>query len=418
MTRIVIQNVRVFDSEAVLEPSSVVITRSAGDIQNYMDDGSAVEDADVVADGRGCTLIPGLIDVYVNIKGANAGLGTFASHGVTTVIDLSSNTQQCQALRLYAAGRTKLPTVFTSGTEAVLARAPQPHIHDNQDEMLIRTAADAVAFVSARASGPDRADFVKVVVGPDSAYDSLLKSVVDAAHAHNKLTVARTTGKASYERAMRAGFDIFAHAPLDAPLDPVLAREMAAQGKVFVPTLNIMRRRAPGGADAEAEARQPSGPPGFPIPGLSGRPGDDDDDVNETPAADAGSRQRSSPGAMSGGNYDNATASVRTLYEAGVAICAGTTANLIPGTQMPFGESLHEELELLVDAGMARLDALRSATCVAATTFRLHDRGIVRTGRRADLLLVDGNPLEDISATRKIKRAWIQGEDVELARTH
>ncbi|KAJ3952340.1 hypothetical protein N0V92_011228 [Colletotrichum tropicale] len=417
MTRIVIQNVRVFESEAVLEPSNVVITRSAGDIQNYMDDGSAVEASDIVVDGRGCTLIPGLIDVYVNIKGANAGLGTFASHGVTTVIDLSSNTQQCQALRLYAAGRTKLPTVFTSGTEAVLARDSQPHIHDNQDEMLIRTAADAVAFVAARASGPDRADFVKVVVGPHSAYDSLLKTVVDAAHAHNKLTVARTTGKASYERAMRAGFDVFAHAPLDAPLDPALAREMAAQGKVFVPTLKIMRRRAQDGADAEAH--QPSRPPGFPIPGLSGRPGDDDDDdYNNTPAADAGSRQRNGPDAMSGGNYENATASVRTLYEAGVAICAGTTANLVPGTQMPFGESLHEELELLVDAGMARLDALRSATCVAATTFRLHDRGIVRTGRRADLLLVDGNPLEDISATRKIKRAWIQGEDVELARTH
>ncbi|KAF4840716.1 hypothetical protein CGCSCA4_v010155 [Colletotrichum siamense] len=364
MTKIVIQNVRVFDSEAILEPSNVVITRSAGDIQDYMDDGSAAETSDIVVDGRGCTLIPGLIDVCANIKGANAALDTFVSHGVTTVIDLSSNTQQCQALRIYAAGRTRLPTVFTSGTEAVLAQDPQPHIYDNQNQVVIRTTEEAVAFAAARASGPDRADFVRVVVDLHSPNDALLKTIVDAAHAHGKLTVARTTGKASYERAIRAGFDVFTHAPLDAPLDPPLAREMAAQGKVFVPTLRMMRRRAPGG------------------------------------------------------NYENAAASVRTLYEAGVTICAGTTANLVPGAQIPFGESLHEELELLVDAGMARLDALRSATCVAAAAFRLHDRGIVRSGLRADLLLVDGNPLEDISATRKIKRVWIQGEDVEPARTH
>ncbi|KAI8155846.1 hypothetical protein KHU50_010082 [Colletotrichum sp. SAR 10_65] len=413
MTKIVIQNVRVFDSESILEPSNVVITRSAGDIQDYMDDGSAAETSDIVVDGRGCTLIPGLIDVYANIKGANAALGTFASHGVTTVIDLSSNTQQCQALRIYAAGRTRLPTVFTSGTEAVLAQDPQPRIYDNQDEVVIRTTEEAVAFAAARASGPDRADFVKVVVDLHSSNDALLKTIVDAAHAHGKLTIARTTGKASYERAMRAGFDVFAHAPLDAPLDSAQAREMAAQGKVFVPTLKMMRRRTPGGADAET--RRPSGPPGFPIPGLSRRPGDDD---NNATAADAGSRQHSNPGATPGVNYENAAASVRTLYEAGVTICAGTTANLVPGTQISFGESLHEELELLVDAGMARLDALRSATCVAAMAFRLHDRGIVRSGLRADLLLVEGNPLEDISATRKIKRAWIQGEDVEPVRTH
>ncbi|KAI8276601.1 hypothetical protein K4K60_007601 [Colletotrichum sp. SAR11_57] len=416
MTKIVIQNVRVFDSEAILEPSNVVITRSAGDIQDYMDDGSAAETSDIVVDGRGCTLIPGLIDVCANIKGANAALGTFASHGVTTVIDLSSNTQQCQALRIYAAGRTRLPTVFTSGTEAVLARDPQPHVYDNQNEVVIRTTEEAVAFAAARASGPDRADFVRVVVDLHSPSDALLKTIVDAAHAHGKLTVARTTGKASYERAMRAGFDVFAHAPLDAPLDSALAREMAAQGKVFVPALRMMQRSAPGGADAEA--RRPSAPPGFPIPGLSGRRGDDDAEENNAAAADAGSLQHSNSGATPGGNYENAAASVRTLYEAGVTICAGTAANLVPGTQIPFGESLHEELELLVDAGMARLDALRSATCVAAAAFRLQDRGIVRGGLRADLLLIDGNPLEDILATRKIKRAWIQGEDIGLARTH
>ncbi|KAF9879338.1 amidohydrolase [Colletotrichum karsti] len=422
MTKILIQNVRVFDSDALRDPANVVITRSAGNIEALptaaADDDDPEEKSDVLVDGHGCTLIPGLIDVYANIKGANAALATFASHGVTTVIDLSSNTQQCQALRVYAAGRTRLPTVLTSGTEATPARDHQPQVYDNPDGIVIRTAADAVAFAAAKASGPDRADFVKVIVDRDSPNDALLKTMVDAAHAHGKLVIARTTGKASYVRGMRAGFDIFAHAPLDEPLDADLAREMAAQGKVFVPTLSTMKRRTPTSTHMSSFSGESVPRASFPttegLPASSFATRGRDATTDET-EPDAGSRHRSNPGATSGSDYRNAADSVRTLYEAGVTVCAGTTANLVPGTQVPFGESLHEELRLLVDAGLSRLDALRAATCVAAKAFRLGDRGIVRGGLRADLLLIEGNPLEDISATRNIRRVWIQGEDVEPA---
>ncbi|KAL0937688.1 amidohydrolase [Colletotrichum truncatum] len=414
MTKIIIQNVRVFDSERLLDSSNVIFTRSASNIQDPMGEGSEAETSDVVVDGRGCTLVPGLIDVYANIKGANAYLSEFAVHGVTTVIDLSSSTQQCQALRVYTAGRTKLPTVLTSGTEAAPVHEHQPQLYDNPDEAAIRTKEDAVAFVAAKASGPDRADFVKVVVDLDSPNDALLKAIVDTAHAHGKLTIARTVGKSSYNRAMRAGFDIFAHAPLDAPLDTELAREMAAQNKVFVPTLLMMKKRTGSGSRQDSSQSGQRVPPGFPVPSL-GRPagvsegsGGDDGDS----AADIGSQRHKNPGAMSGGNYEHAVASVRTLHGAGVTICAGTTANMIPGAEIPFGEGLHEELSLLVETGMTHLEVLRSATCVAAKAFRLSDRGIVRGGLRADLLLVEGNPLEDISATRKIRKIWIQGEDI------
>ncbi|WYZ39170.1 hypothetical protein EsH8_III_001084 [Colletotrichum jinshuiense] len=415
MTKIFIKDVRVFDSEVILNPGNVVFTRSAGNIQDPTADSSEAETADHVVDGRGCSLLPGLIDVYVNIKGANAALGTFASYGITTVLDMSSNTQQCQAMRVYAAGRTGLSTFLTSGTEAAPAQGHQPHLYDNPDEYVIRTRADAVAFVSSKVSGPDRSDFIKVVVGLHPVSDELLKNIVDAAHAHGKLTIARTAGRASYEHAMRAGFDIFAHAPLDAPIEPKLAREMAAQGKVFVPTLSMMRRHAPAAPSTDSTATSTGGqgqgsrsarsnPTGFPSESRGG-------DGNSS--ADAESKQHSDPGATAGQNYGNATASVRTLHDAGVTICAGTTANLIPGNQIPFGESLHEELRLLVDAGMSRLDVLRSATCVAAKAFRLSDRGIVRGGLRADLVLVEGNPLEDIGVLRNIKKVWIQGEEVD-----
>ncbi|KXH52961.1 amidohydrolase [Colletotrichum nymphaeae SA-01] len=362
-----------------------------------MIDASQFENPDHVIDGRGCTLIPGLIDAYVNIKGIDTALDIFASHGVTSVIDLSSNNEQCQSLRVYAAGKTKLPTMLFSGPEAVPMETHWPDLRGNSDTVVIRTRDDAVAFVSAKSSGPDRADLVKIAVSLHSHSDEILKTIVDVAHAYDKLAVARTTGKASYERGMRAGCDIFVHAPLDAPIDAAMAGEMAAQGKIFIPTLTMAKRQVP--------SEQSS----FDYPGFTASRSHDltsATNMREFESSDV------APGATVGNNYDNATESVRTLHEAGVTICAGTTANVVPGAQVPFGESLHEELCLLVEAGMPTLDVLRSVIGVASKTFSLGDRSILRGGCRADLVLVEGNPLEDISVMRKLKGVWIQGENI------
>jgi imidazolonepropionase-like amidohydrolase len=76
------------------------------------------------------------------------------------------------------------------------------------------------------------------------------------------------------------------------------------------------------------------------------------------------------------------------------------------------GISLHHELELLVDAGLSTLDALRAATSRPAHYFGLADRGLIEPGRRADLVLIEGNPLQDITATKSIRRIWCAGVEV------
>ena len=92
-------------------------------------------------------------------------------------------------------------------------------------------------------------------------------------------------------------------------------------------------------------------------------------------------------------------------------ILAGTDANASPG--IPFsprhGESLHNELELLIEAGLSTSEALRAATVLPAQHFGLHDRGVIEPGRRADLVLIDGDPIADIRATRQIRRVWCAG---------
>ncbi len=89
-----------------------------------------------------------------------------------------------------------------------------------------------------------------------------------------------------------------------------------------------------------------------------------------------------------------------------IVILAGTDSNHTPGIPVNphFGSSLHHELELLVGAGLSTVEALRSATVLPAQAFRLPDRGVTAPGYRADLVLIDGGPIADIRATRRIQR--------------
>jgi len=112
--------------------------------------------------------------------------------------------------------------------------------------------------------------------------------------------------------------------------------------------------------------------------------------------------------------YAHARGSVAAARAAGLTIVAGTDANNEPGA--PFsprhGTSLADELGLLVDAGLTPTEAIRSATALPARTFGLNDRGVIAAGRRADLLLVDGEPTVDIEAIRNVRAVWIAGARV------
>jgi imidazolonepropionase-like amidohydrolase len=116
-----------------------------------------------------------------------------------------------------------------------------------------------------------------------------------------------------------------------------------------------------------------------------------------------------------GTSFNNAPKSVYNMYKAGIPILAGTDCNAASGSpaQIKHGESRHHELELLVEAGMSTVDVLRAAGVASAGVFGLEDRGVIQVGKRADLVLVDGSPIEDITATRKVKGVWCKGVHVE-----
>lgn len=107
------------------------------------------------------------------------------------------------------------------------------------------------------------------------------------------------------------------------------------------------------------------------------------------------------------GRYEREKEIVGMMAEAGVPLLAGsdsTTPWAFPG----FG--LHDELELLVDAGLTPLQALQAATLNPARFFgRSKELGTVRNGKLADLVLLEGNPLQDITNTRRIRAVVADG---------
>jgi imidazolonepropionase-like amidohydrolase len=98
-------------------------------------------------------------------------------------------------------------------------------------------------------------------------------------------------------------------------------------------------------------------------------------------------------------------AAVVTMKRAGVPILAGTD-----GPYMQGGEALHNELALLVQAGLPPLEALQSATRDAARFMGVSNTsGTIERGKFADLVLLTANPLSDISNTRLIDAVFLRG---------
>jgi imidazolonepropionase-like amidohydrolase len=95
---------------------------------------------------------------------------------------------------------------------------------------------------------------------------------------------------------------------------------------------------------------------------------------------------------------------------AGVMLVTGTDSG---NPTLFHGPALHRELQLWIEAGIPPAVALQAATYNGAQLLRASDRmGLIKKGYEADLLLVDGNPLKDISVTERISMVMLKGERI------
>lgn len=393
--RFAIVGARVFDGEKVLSKATVLV--EGGRIAAVGVDLAVPAGAEIV-DGAGRTLLPGLIDAHVHARAD--GLVRALAFGVTTELDMFADPGLARAMRAeQAAGRADgRADLFSAG---ILATAPGGHGTQYGFPIpTISTPAEAAAFVDARLA--EGSDYLKIVLDDGAAFGvvfptldaATVDALVEAAHARGKLAVVHVGSLAGAEAAIAAGADGLVHLFADAPPPPDFVRRARVAGVFVVATLAVTGTTTgvPAGRDLVADPRV--------APFL--------DATEHELLRRAYPRQPESRIEPA-----NAAVGVAALAAAGVPILAGSDA---PNPGTAHGATIHRELELLVAAGLSPVAALAAATAAPADAFRLSDRGRIRPGLRADLLLVEGDPTTEITATRDLVAIWKGGARLERPR--
>jgi imidazolonepropionase-like amidohydrolase len=371
-----------------------------------------------VIDARGRTIVPGLINAHGHaglvVAGQNradgytkenvqAQLARYEQYGVTSVLTLGLNRDLVYDLR-DAQRASNLPgaSLFTAGRGIGVPDAAPPVPVAPDQVYRPKTVEEAVADVRETAS--HHPDFLKLWV--DDIYGkfpkmdpAVFKAAIDEAH-KNKIRVASHVFYLADAKALIAdGVDALAHSIRDQPVDQALIGQMKKRGTYYVATLDV----------DESTFDFLDDPSLLDDPFLAGALAPEviarfrTDDWREKVKADPNLPKIRAALA-------NGMRNVKALQQAGVHIAFGTDSGANP-VRIP-GWAEHRELELLVKAGLSPMEALVAATRGSAAMLGLKDRGTLEKGKRADLLVLAADPLQDIRNTRKLVSIFHGGREV------
>lgn len=377
-----ITHVRVFDGERVVPDATVLVD---GARIAAVGAGIAVPAGATAIDGSGKTLLPGLIDAHVHAYETTA-LQQALAFGVTTVLDMFMSPDAARQARSDPA--QDHADLRSAG---ILATAPGGHGTEYGFAIPTLTRPDeAQAWVDARVA--EGSDYIKIVFDDGRAYKRKIPTldtptfaaVVAAAHKAGKLAVVHVGDYDHARLAIDNGADGLVHLFRDRVPEPDFGARVAEHHAFVIPTIVVSQ-------------------------GLYGTRTTLGKDPAIAPLLDAHAQGNlaASFRLKAVGEPGVIAAAVAQLRDAGAAILCGTDA---PNPGTAFGASMHEELALLVEAGLSPTAALAAATATPAARFGLTDRGRIAPGLRADLLLVDGDPTTDITATRRIAAIWRGGQ--------
>ena len=351
-----------------------------------------------IIDVAGKTIMPGLINAHGHVGGTlglESGhyntdnllrqLGLYARYGVTTVNSLGGDEEQGFALRNEQFDQSlERARIYVAGSVVV-----------GDSEAEIRAEVNRNADMGA--------NFIKVRIDdelgtaekmPRNIFDAL----VDQAHIRRLPVAAHLFYLDDAKYILNSGADLVAHSVRDLPVDDKFIDLINAKGVCYIPTLT--REVSTFVYESEPEF--------FSDPYF----------LKEAEPAileqlKSPERQTRMQNSRAAAGYkialEVAMANVKALNDGGVRIAMGTDTG--PPARFQ-GYFEHMEMQMMVDAGMSPIEAIRASTGIAADCMGMGNIGTLEPGKWGDLLVLDANPAEDIANSKTISSVWIAGNRV------
>lgn len=392
-----------------IDPASGAVTRNAtiviryGKIASVEPGGPLPGDVARQVDGHGLTAIPGLWDAHVHLSKARASaISHLIAWGVTSVRDVGGDPEELARWRREIERGDRVgPRIFMAGPYLESAERLRRQIASDDVEPYRKTrwpvgqSADVDAVVArAVAAG---ADFLKMRTRPSP---EVFVALGQAAQRAGLKFAAHVDGLAP-QHVIDAGLDSIEHMLPDRSAGKTSLEQMylwlAETGGVITPTLVTWERSMLPVEDASRAIEKAADQRLISAFLLS----DWREQLGE---------RRNNAGLLEyyRSMYEKNLQAFRAARSAGVRMLAGSDLTVL--TARP-GAALHAELGLLVsELGLSELDALRAATVWPSDWMERPDLGRLEPGALADLVLLSGDPLEDISNTRKIRAVIAAGK--------
>ena len=228
---------------------------------------------------------------------------------------------------------------------------------------------------------------------------ALYGAIIDEAHQNNLRVVAHVRYLADAKGLVDAGIDGLVHSIRDRAVDNALIQAMLENDVFYVPTLTAHESTFIY-ADEPAWLKEGSlreSVSGAIIGRLSSR-------------GIVGTMQQDPNLSILRGEFETAMENFKALYDAGVAVGLGTDSG---GTHRFPGFFEHRELELMVQAGLTPLESITVGTQRSGQLLGLEDTGTLEVGMRGDFIIVPGDPITDVTATRNIAEVFRGGVEVD-----
>jgi imidazolonepropionase-like amidohydrolase len=378
-------------------------------------------------DARGKWIIPGLIDAHVHYSQTGWADGRPDAEDVrarfpydSTVVDLEAHPERffrsylCAGvtgtfdvggypwtwpLRARAEASNAAPHVAAAGP---LLSTIDHWVNLPAARQFVHTASDSATRAGARLARQYGSDALKVwYIGegasPDTAHlRAMLRAAAEEARAAGIPLIVHATDLWQAKDALRAGAGLLVHSVDDQPVDDEFIQLARAAGTIYTPTLTVMngyrqlyeRRFDPAGVPLEcvdpstrARAALTDSLPALNLPPAFG--------------------QRMEQ--MERTSMEN----LRRVHAAGIPVAMGTDA----GNPLTLhGASVYNEMEAMAAAGLSPMDVLIASTRTGARAMGRDDIGTLEVGRRADLVVLDADPLADVRNLRAVRLVARGGE--------